>query len=90
MRRPYRLILDFSVSEPYFVLSCSNSKGSTDLPGRTFYSERLLLERDLKACLNANEALTAISVLRLLRPGNSWSADVHLTDEGAAHLGWQQ
>jgi hypothetical protein len=89
MQKSYIVILDSSAWGRNYVLTISETGNTIRLPGRKFYDERALLEKDLRECLNAPDASAASTASRSLTLRNTWTAQVLLTDESATRLGWQ-
>jgi hypothetical protein len=90
MQKSYTLILDSSSGEHSHVLTISETGNTTHLPGRKFYSERLSLEKDLRECLNSENAEAAARAIRSTMYRNTWTSLILLTDECAAQLGWNK
>jgi hypothetical protein len=90
MQKSYVVILDSSFLGQHYVLTISKTGNTIRLPGRKFYSERSLLEKDLRECLNNDDAEEAIKACRSVTARNTWTAQMLLTDACAAQLGWQR
>ena len=89
MHKSYVVILDSS-SLGHYVLTISETGDTGTLPGRRFYSERASLEKALRECLNEQDAGLAVRAIRSAPLRSTWTAQILLTDERAAQLGWNK
>jgi hypothetical protein len=85
----FLVIVDRSASGHGYVVTITESGNSRALPGRKFYQERTLLERDLAGCLNAEDIAGVAYVLQGHPSRRSWSSVIPLSDVSAAQLGYE-
>jgi hypothetical protein len=88
MLKQFLVIIDHSVTEPFFMVTISKSDNPRALPGRKFYTEQTLLEKDLRQSLKPEDGIAAAEALGNLKARSTWAKEMRLTEEDAARLGW--